>query len=89
VIVFVSSLVRKRYVKFISTHSKIIDSDNDMTLQAIDDFCVLADKDCDLPPLSHGKQWADYRLSPPEWKIIGLAQDCLRVSVLLSHDAFY
>ena len=60
----------------------------ELELQAIDDFCVLADNDRDLPPLSHGREWADYRLSPSEWKIIELAQDCLRVSVILSLNDF-
>ena len=54
----------------------------------INDFCVLADNDHDLPPLLCGKQWADYRLSPSEWKIIELAQDCLQVSLMSSHDVF-
>jgi hypothetical protein len=54
-----------------------------LKLQAIDDFCVLADNDRDLPPLLRGKKWADYRLSRAEWQIIELAQDCLRVSALL------
>ena len=74
--VFMSSLTSERYVKFITL--KLIEFD--LKLQAIDDFCVLADNDRDLPPLRRGKKWADYRLSQPEWQIIELAQDCLRVS---------
>ena len=79
--VFVSSLSSERYVKHITL--KLIY--NDSELQAIDDFCVLADNDRDLPPLRRGKKWADYRLSGLEWQIIELARDCLKVSALSSH----
>ena len=81
VTVFVSSLSSERYVKHITL--KLIY--NDSELQAIDDFCVLADNDRDLPPLRRGKKWADYRLSSLEWQIIELARDCLKVSALSSH----
>ena len=42
-------------------------------------FCMLADNNEALPPLSNGKKWISYKLSSSEWKIIDLAQDCLKV----------
>ena len=72
---------RKRYVvKFIT-----LPVNNDSEPQAIDDFCVLADNDRDLPSLRHGKKWANYRLSPPEWRVIELTQDCLKVLSACCH----
>ena len=50
-----------------------------IVLQAIDVFCVLADDNSDIPPLSHGKKWSNYKLTNPEWRIIKLAYDCLKV----------
>jgi len=47
--------------------------------QAIDYFCVTADANEDLPPLSKNKSWLDYRLTPAEWKLIKLAFNCLKV----------
>ena len=52
---------------------------NIIVSQAIDAFCVLADDNSDIPPLSHGKNWSDYKLTNPEWQIIKLAYDCLKV----------
>ena len=50
--------------------------------QAIDYFCVTADSNDDLPPLKD-KVWVDYRLQGPEWKLIRLVHNCLKVSLLL------
>jgi hypothetical protein len=51
--------------------------------QALDQFCLFADTEDDLPPLASGKKWADYRLAASEWRIIRLAYDCLNVSCCL------
>ncbi|KAM6498413.1 Ribonuclease H-like domain containing protein [Amanita muscaria] len=47
--------------------------------KAIDYFCILADENDTIPPLSGGKKWSDYKLSSPEWQIIKLAQNCLQI----------
>ncbi|KAM6491480.1 hypothetical protein JOM56_013049 [Amanita muscaria] len=47
--------------------------------KAIDRFCRLADNEDELPHLSNGRQWANYKLSASEWEIIRLAQDCLEI----------
>jgi hypothetical protein len=46
---------------------------------AIDDFCILADRKSNLPPLDKSKRWQDFRLGAEEWLIIELAYDCLKV----------
>ena len=53
--------------------------DADTYFEGIDVFCMLADDNEALPPLSNGKKWLDYKLSSLKWKIIELAQDCLKV----------
>lgn len=48
--------------------------------KAINAFCLRADSNCGTPPLqSDGKAWSDYRLTEPEWRIIELAYNCLKV----------
>jgi hypothetical protein len=49
------------------------------SFQAIDCFCALADDNPTIPPLTRGKAWSDYKLTRPEWEIIKLAHDCLKV----------
>lgn len=56
------------------SHSLIV-----FVLQAIDMFCIIADKDKMLPALSHGKQYADFQLDEDEWEIISLAHQALAV----------
>ena len=53
--------------------------DADTYFEGIDVFCMLAGDNEALLPLSNGKRWLDYKLSSLEWKIIDLAQDCLKV----------
>ena len=63
--------------------SKTLRDDTEIYFQGIDVFCMLADDNEDLPPISNGKKWASYKLSSLEWKIIELAQDCLKVMVMI------
>ena len=42
-------------------------------------FCMLADDNKALPPLPNEKKWLSYKLFSSKWKIIDLAQDCLKV----------
>src|SRR5260221_3661569 len=46
----------------------------------VDYFCLTADSNEELPPLQN-KVWSDYRLTTPEWKLIGLVHKCLKVTV--------
>jgi len=46
----------------------------------VDYFCLTADSNEDLPPLQN-KLWSDYRLTTPEWKLIGLVHKCLKVRI--------
>ncbi|PBK82745.1 hypothetical protein ARMGADRAFT_1038411 [Armillaria gallica] len=48
--------------------------------QAIDMFCIVADKDKTLPALSYGKWYADFQLDEDEWEIISLAHQALVIS---------
>ena len=47
-------------------------------LKAIDYFCLAADANEDLPPLKN-RVWADYRLTPHEWKLVKLVHHCLNI----------
>ena len=49
--------------------------------EAIDNFCLTADSNDDLPPLKD-KSWVDYWLTTSEWNLIRLVHDCLKVSFL-------
>ena len=51
--------------------------------KAIDYFCLAADTNEDLPPLIN-KVWADYRLTPSEWKLVKLVHHCLKVCFIYS-----
>ncbi|KIL54112.1 hypothetical protein M378DRAFT_182656 [Amanita muscaria Koide BX008] len=51
----------------------------EIKLWAIDRFCILADNEDDLPPLSNGKKWLGYKMSHPEWQIIKLAHRSLEI----------
>ena len=51
--------------------------------QAIDYFCMTADANEDLPPLTKKKSWQDYHLSQSEWKLIKLMNHCLKVRLSL------
>lgn len=64
----------KRYVPHLLCVFRI-----DICEQAIDYFCVTADANEDLPPLSKNKSWSDYRMTSAEWKLIKLAFNCLKV----------
>jgi hypothetical protein len=55
-----------------------------MTFKPIDNFCLAADANEELPPLTGKKKWADYRLTPPEWKLVKLVHHCLQVCQYIS-----
>jgi hypothetical protein len=51
-------------------------------------FCLSADDNSDLPPLTKGRSWTSYLLTAAEWDLLKQAYHCLQVTSSFSSTKF-
>ncbi|SJL04267.1 uncharacterized protein ARMOST_07628 [Armillaria ostoyae] len=72
----VKTWVRTQWESMSDCFDRMLESER----QSMDVFSVLADSNPDIPPLTGGKHFSDYKLTNEEWDTVSLAAHALRIS---------